>query len=232
MNADTELDMWREQWQSETAIPADLRRKVERQSRAMKLVVINAVLVTLSVGGFTAVWAVCAPQPDVILLAVGTWIFLAIAWAFQIGLNRRKWSPSAMNTNAFIQLSIRRCRSALIAATFGACLFVSELVFCLTWIYHHSIGPRKPVLAWLFFSSMPIGLVWLATFAFFSWLVWHRRKKRAELSYLVTLIAPPAEATPHTSFRTPQRARGKNFGKARSLLCVVNARQDRFGNSV
>jgi len=46
MNADTELDMWREQWQSETAIPADLRRKVERQSRAMKLGVINAILVT------------------------------------------------------------------------------------------------------------------------------------------------------------------------------------------
>jgi len=213
MNADTELDMWREQWQSETTIPADLRRKVERQSRGMKLGVINAVLVTLSVGGFTAAWAVRAAQRDVILLALGTWIFITTAWAFQIGLNRGKWSPSAMSTNAFIELSIRRCRSALIAATFGACLFVSELVFCLTWIYHHSIGPRKPVLTWLFFSSVPIDLVWLATIAFFSWLVWHRRKKRAELSYLITLMAPAADA-PYTSFRSRQRARSKNFRKA------------------
>jgi hypothetical protein len=170
--------------------------------------------VTFSVGGFTAAWAVRTLESDVILLALGTWIFITAAWAFQIGLNRGKWSPSAMNTNAFIDLSIRRCRSALTAAIFGACLFMSELVFNLTWIYHHSIGQGKTVLAWLFFSSMPIDVVWLATLAFFGWLVWHRRKKRAELAYLLTLIAPPADATPRTFFRSGQRIRSKKFRKA------------------
>ena len=214
MNADTELDMWREQWQLDTAIPADLRRKVERQSRAMKLGVINAILVTVIIGGFTAAWAVRTPQSDVILLAVATWMFLAIAWAVQIGLNHGKWSPSAMNTSSFVDLSIRRCRSALAAAIFAAGLFVCELVFGLTWVYHHSAGERKPVLAWLFFSSVPMDLVWLATIAFFGWLVWHRRKKRAELAYLLALIAATPDETPHAPFRFRGRARSKSFRKA------------------
>jgi hypothetical protein len=59
-----------------------------------------------------------------------------------------------------------------------------------------------------------------ATIAFFSWLVWHRRKKRAELFYLITLMAPTAKATQHTSFRSRQRARSKNFRKAyEAIVC-------------
>ncbi len=34
MNMDMELETWRREWQSETAVPADLRRRVERQSRS------------------------------------------------------------------------------------------------------------------------------------------------------------------------------------------------------
>ena len=33
MNPDLELEAWREQWQADAAVPADLLRKVERGTR-------------------------------------------------------------------------------------------------------------------------------------------------------------------------------------------------------
>jgi hypothetical protein len=187
MSVDTELDMWREQWQSETAVPPDLRRKVERESRFMKLAVISELLVTIVFGGYTAAWAVRAPEPDVIVLALGTWMSLAAAWAFRISVSRGNWSPSAIHTGAFIDLSIRRCRGTLAAINFAAGLFVCQTVFCLSWVYHHSPAQRPTVAVWLFFSSTTIDFVWISTIAFFSWLVWFRRKKRAELAYLLNM---------------------------------------------
>jgi hypothetical protein len=44
MNVDTELEFWRQQWQSGTTVPLDLRRKMERQSRFMKINLIGEIL--------------------------------------------------------------------------------------------------------------------------------------------------------------------------------------------
>jgi hypothetical protein len=47
MSMDTELETWRREWQSETAVPADLRRRVERQSRWLKVGIAADILVTV-----------------------------------------------------------------------------------------------------------------------------------------------------------------------------------------
>jgi hypothetical protein len=57
MNADTELEIWREEWQSEASIPADLHRKVERQSRNMWIALICNIVVTVVMGGGWTAWA-------------------------------------------------------------------------------------------------------------------------------------------------------------------------------
>ncbi len=57
MNVDNELEVWRRQWQSDTTVPLDLRRKVERQSRFMKIILFADILVTITIGG-AAGWAV------------------------------------------------------------------------------------------------------------------------------------------------------------------------------
>jgi hypothetical protein len=135
MSLDTELDIWREQWQSETVVPPDLQRRVERQTRTMKLILIADIFVTIGVGGVFTAWAVRTPEPDIVVLAVVTWIFLASAWWFSMRINRGKWSPSALDTRAFLDLSISR-----------------------------------------------YGL-----FVFFGFLLWYRRRKRAELVYLLKM---------------------------------------------
>jgi hypothetical protein len=192
MNIDAELDTWREQWQSENTVPLDLRRRVERESRFMKLLLIADIMVTVLIGGGATAWAVRSPQPDVILLAVATWVFVAAAWTASLTINRGVWSPSALNTAAFLDLSIARCRGRLAAIRFGAGLFVCQLVFCLGWIYQHAPEQHTPVAAWLLFSSIPIDFVWVFTVAFFGFLFWYRRKKRVELTRLLDMARPTA----------------------------------------
>jgi hypothetical protein len=187
MNVDTELEVWRRQWQSGTTVPLDLRRKVERESRFMKLVLIGDILVTITVGGTMAGWAARSPDPGVVLLAAGTWVYIAIAWTFGLIVNRRNWSPSAQDTAVFLDLSVRRCRGRLAAVWFAVVMFLLQVAFVLGWVYHYSAVHRTPLLTWLFFGSLPIDIVWLCTVAFFVFLVWYRRRKRAELAYLLGL---------------------------------------------
>ncbi|MGO8789046.1 MAG: hypothetical protein ACLQVL_16915 [Terriglobia bacterium] len=187
MNIDAELEVWRQQWQSGTTVPLDLRRKVERQSRFMKIAFAGDVLVTITIGGATLGWALRSPRPEIVFLAVATWIFIASAWTFALMANRGNWSPSALDTAAFVDLSVRRCRARLAAVWFATGLFLVEIVFILGWVYNYSPAHRAPLLTWLFFGSVPIDIVWLGTVAFFGFLIWYRRKKRAELAYLLSL---------------------------------------------
>jgi hypothetical protein len=210
MNIDAELDVWRRQWQSETTVPLDLRKKVERQTRFMKIGLLADILVTIVIGGGTIVWALRSPQSDIVLLAAVTWLFLAAAWTFTLTVNRGSWSPSTLDTASFVELSVRRCRGRLAAVWFGAILFLCNIVFCLGWVYNHSPEARKPLLPWLFFSSLASDIIWLATLAFSVFLVWYRRRKRAELAYFLDLrgqlihTAPGRSATQQARSWFPQ----------------------------
>jgi hypothetical protein len=182
MSMDAELETWRREWQSETPVPADLRRRVERQSRWLKIGIAADILVTVAIGGGVTALAARAPRQEMLLLAAATWTFVAAAWAFRIATTRGLWAPAAIDTAAFVDLSVRRCRAQLQATVFGAALYVCELAFCMGWIYRH-VAPRPPLLPWLF-GSVFNGLVWLASLAFFVSLAWYRRKKRTELAWL------------------------------------------------
>lgn len=187
MNPDTELETWRREWQSEAEVPRDLRARVERQSRWMRIAIAADILVTVVIGGGTVALAVRAPQPDMVLLAAATWLFIAAAWTFRLVADRGLWSRPAMHAAAFVDLLVRRCRARLKGALFGAGLYVCQMTFILGWIYRHSAG-RTPLGTWLFFSSAFIDLVWVVTLVFFAVLFWYRRKKRAELAWLLRLI--------------------------------------------
>ena len=188
MNIDAELDVWRREWQSDTAtVPSDLRKRVERQARWMKIALTADVLVTIVIGGATVLWALLAPQTDVVLLAVATWVFLAAAWTFRVVVHRGNWSPSGMDTADYVEFLVRRCRAALRATIFGAVLFVIEIVFCVGWIYQHNSEPRESFFEWLFSNPLTMYIVLAATVVFCVFLLWYRRKKHAELAYLENL---------------------------------------------
>jgi hypothetical protein len=181
MNVDLELETWRRQWQSVSLATPDLRKRVERQSRLLKLALIADTLVTVGIGGPTAAWAFLSPQPDIILLAVVTWILLAVAWAFRLRVTRGNWGPAALDAQAFVEFLVGRCRAQLAAIRFGAVLFAVNLAFSVAWVWHHQ--PR-PNIAWI---GWRMDLVWLATLAFYVFLPWWNRRKKQELSWLLSL---------------------------------------------
>lgn len=177
MKADLELQAWREQWQADTEVPADLRRKVERGSRNMRLLVAVEVIITAVLGGGSTVRAALEPRTEMRVLSAAIWLFLAAAWTFAIVNRRGNWSPAAVSATEFVNLSIRRCQRGMSASAFGAGLYFVEMAFCLTWLYWDP-ARRGPLPALIFAVATPVLLAGLARY---------RRMKRAEMDRLMEL---------------------------------------------
>src|ERR1039458_4648506 len=88
---------------------------------------------------------------------------------------------------SFVELSVRRCQSALTTIWFAGALFLCEVAFGLGWGYKHSVQGQERLGNWLWFSSLRIDIVWMCTVAFFGAMAWYRGKKRAELTSLLKL---------------------------------------------
>jgi len=174
---DLELESWRAQWQADAEVPADLRRKVARDTRSMRLALAMEVLVTVTIGGGWTVRAILEPRTEMFVLAVAVWIFLAAAWTISAVTRHGAWSPAAVTTADFIDLSIRRCRGKLAAARFVLVLYFALVAFCLTWLYRDP-ARRVPGPAIVYGVITPVLLIGLARF---------RRSTRRELARLQEL---------------------------------------------
>ncbi len=184
MSIDLELETWREQWRQESAVPTDLRRRVERQSRRMRIMRACEILITVVFGGGTILSAVRSGRADVWVLAALTWVSIAIAWAMSLMSTHDLWSPASADHAAFLDLSIRRCRAQIQATVLAALLYCFNLAFTLAWVYRAQ--PLRNVCAFLI--SWRVCVVWAVTLIFFVWMVRHRRAKRVELARLESML--------------------------------------------
>src|SRR2546426_3679803 len=128
---DDELEVWRGQWHAQPAVPIDLIRRVERQTVYMRLDWIPQILPAL-IGVGTVIGAVVTRNLNWVLLAVGTWAFIAIAWRFMVENKKGVWAPAAETTAAYVELSIERCRRRLDNIRFGNVMSVLLTIFVLT----------------------------------------------------------------------------------------------------
>jgi hypothetical protein len=177
MKLDREWEALREQWQADTEVPANLRRKVYRGSRNMRLLLGLEVLITVVLGGGSTLWATLDRRAEMVVLSVAVWLFLGVAWTFGMMNRRGTWSPAAVSTAEFLELSIRRCQRRLASLWFGAGLYVVEMTFCLIWLYRDP-ARREPLPAIVFALATPLFVVGM---------VWYRRRTRAELQSLLEL---------------------------------------------
>ena len=206
MNMDTELEVWRREWQSDDAVPAHLRMMVARQTRWMRIALAAEILVTVVMGGGVTLLALRSPALDMLVLAAATWLFIIVAWVISVGVNRGNWKPAALDTVSFLEVSIRRCLSRLTSLAFAAGLFVCEIVFCLGWIYRRSGKPRQPLTSWLLFGSLGVDIAWVLTLIFVASGFWYWRKKRAELAHLLDLQAELGGKTEEVISRRPRES--------------------------
>ncbi len=186
MERDAELEAWRGYWQNASTVPADLQQRVERETRLMRRFVWLEIAVTLVFGAGSIAWAALSRRTDVLVLAIGIWAFIAIAWTIAMLLRRGAWTPVTATTSAFLELSILRCcrrREALIAQVV---LYVLILAFDLAWIYFER-NQRAPVDPVTFLTSGGVLWVWVITAALAVIAVRHQRKLDRELENLMSL---------------------------------------------
>lgn len=189
MNTDAELTVWRRQWaaqsdpRNDADLARDLKRRVTRESRLMKVGLIAPILVTIGIGSALIGRTLSLASAADIVLAAEVWLFIVITWIGCLWLARGTWRPLGETTAAFVDLSIRRCRSNLRGATFGAWLYVGQLLFMLLWkLYTTPIGLGDLLMAW------PVVLIgWIGLPAFFAGRAWFVRRQRAQLDHFLEL---------------------------------------------
>jgi len=185
MEADVELDSLRRLWQARAPAVPDMRERVERDTRRMRWFVAGDIAVTVVFGGGSLAWAALSRRTDVLVLAIGVWLFIAIASTLAFLLRRGAWTPAAATTTAFLDLTILRCRRRREAVAVQAVLYVMILGFDLTWIYFATPRPVAGALAFL--TSGAILWVWAITAVLGVAAVKYRQKLTRELAALTEL---------------------------------------------
>jgi hypothetical protein len=186
MEADLELITWRRQWQADSGVPSSLKQRVERETRGMRRFVVGEIIVTIILGGGSLAWAALSLRTEVFILALGVWVFIAIAWTISFLLRRGAWTPLTATTMAFLELSILRCRRRRESIVAQALLYFMILGFNLTWIYF-ARGPAagRPVIAFLMGSEF--AWVWAITLALGVVAIKLRQRLARELGTLMDL---------------------------------------------
>lgn len=187
MKVDDELETWRRQWHSQPAVPIDLIRKVERDTIYLRMARAAQIAPAL-VGVGTIVGAVLAPSLASILLAVGTWVFIGIAWRFMLANEKDIWAPAAETMTAYLDLCIRRCQRKLNDIRFGSVMAVLITVFVLVAVYQILQDQGGLTTASDFWTvTLTFAMTILVVSFVLAVQVRNRRKTQAELKYLLNL---------------------------------------------
>jgi hypothetical protein len=188
MNMNEELDSWRVLWQAEPEAPSasDLGDRVARETRLKKIAPVG---VTVLIGGWIAFRAIASPRWEDVGLAIETWLFIATVWTGSLWLDRGTWRPVTNTTRGFVDVSIRRCQSAIAGLRFAAVLYLAQLAFIIYWKLRFTAVTAEALAA----SWPVVALGWLGVPLFFAWAVWLARRKRSELQALLELRRQLAE---------------------------------------
>jgi hypothetical protein len=104
VSIDTELETWRQEWQSDTVALPDLKKKIRRQNRrtAAAMVATSVVLV------FSTAAAIRTHGAFISGLAAGAWFASALLGSYAWRVRRGTWRPAGETTQAFLELCYGR----------------------------------------------------------------------------------------------------------------------------
>jgi hypothetical protein len=171
VEADRELELWRADWQAEAPPAPDawaaLRRRVVRRSRGLALLAVLEVAWTAWLVGWlirgalrlgTAVDTAFLGAAS--LLAVGV---LAFAWWNRRGV----WRPAVESTEAFLELSILRCRRRLRSMRAAWWVLLAEVALLAPWLAYRLLaradggeaaGPSRWALAYGLLAALTLAV--------------------------------------------------------------------------
>jgi hypothetical protein len=170
VNAIPELGDLRQQWQQQSPPAADvtaLRQRVAADSRTHRRTLVIVAIGTLLVLGFTLLRAARSDEPNTWVSVVFVTCFAVLVWLVALVLSRGTWRPRDESIAAYVDLSIHRCRSVIVAAPIGIVLYVAGLVGSLAWRqrllgveWQHLLQAPEMILAgWIGAPAYAIGMI-------------------------------------------------------------------------
>jgi hypothetical protein len=188
--SDRDWERWRNEWTSEAVPPlvagAARAAVAGEQRRIDRVRLIEAALATVAVGGVAATLLHTAATEDIAMAAVVIAALVVVA-AVELTGRREAATPTGESTDAFLALSIRRCRRQLRAVRFTWVLLALAAVFFVPW-WTSGFRVHPDALT----SPLSLATSWLPLVTMLATLGWSlrvRHRVQRELVRLDTLVA-------------------------------------------
>lgn len=186
MNALQDLDQIKQRWQAQSATGPDisaLRERIAAENRSQRRTLALVGLGTLAVLALTFTQAWQGNRTNAWFSFVFTAVFATLVWLVALWLSRGTWRPSDGSTAAYLELSIRRCRSVIVAAPVGVLLYIAGLTGSLL------SKQRLLGLEWSQLLEAPsmIFAGWIGAPLYTIGMLWNAQRQRKRLTALLEL---------------------------------------------
>jgi len=186
MNALHELDDMKQQWQTQAAAGPDLaalRERVATDNRNHRRTLTFLAFATLGALLLSFGHALGSAREDAWLSFVCTAAFATLVWVVALWLARGTWEPRDGSTAAYLDVSIQRCRSVILAAPAGVVLYLAGLAGSLAW------KQRMLDLEWEQLLTMPSMIIagWIGAPVYSLAMLWNAQRHRKRLALLLDL---------------------------------------------
>ena len=183
---DTELRAWQREWREQT-LPStsveELARSVQRGNRHAIYGTVAAALLTI-IAIVPLVRRAIAGTIDTQFLA-GVLIIVALVWVTALWLARGTWRPRDESTAAFLEVSIRRCRAAMLGVPVAFVLYAAELIYVLVSMQRIEAVDMGSLLR----SPQFIAVGWVGGPVYLAGQLWYGHRQRQRLNRLRLLQA-------------------------------------------
>lgn len=186
MNGPPDLEQMKQRWQAQ-AVPgpdvAALRKRVGIDTRAHQRTLVFVALATLLVVVLTLLYAWRSARAAAWVSFVFTTAFAAVVWLVALWLSRGTWRPRDESTAAYLDVSIERCKSVIVAAPVGIALYLAGLAGTLVW------KQRLLGVDWDQMLGTPaiIFAGWIGAPLYSLCMLWNVQRQRRRLAVLVDL---------------------------------------------
>lgn len=192
MNAQPDFGSLKRQWQSAAPpLPdvAALRERVASDTRAHWRALLAVTVMTVLILSGSLIFALRSADEAAWLSFGFSVLFATLVWSVALWMSRGTWRPRDDTIAAALDLSIRRCRSMILAAPVGIALYVVGLVGSLAW------KDRLVGLDWPTVLGTPamIAAGWIGAPLYAAGMLWNARRQRSRLKVLTELRRQLAE---------------------------------------
>lgn len=182
MTKDTELELWQQEWRSETVPLPELKKRIRRQNLQA---IARAMLLCAGVAVSTFV-ALRTRLSFAEGMAAGMWFSALLLGGYAWWVRRGSWRPSAQTTQGYLELYYRRAAARVRTLRAATVLLIIAAVFCVgvfawEWFSSHEPGgdANRYLLVLTVLLAMIIELVFLR---------WYSRRKRQEMEAAKKLL--------------------------------------------